>query len=183
MQLRIKFLSDGMDNFHTLPFEVLVAPGDRYLIEDLAVLYAPSATVLIAAFDEEDSIVETIEGCLAIDYPEFEVVVVNDGSTDSTIEKVRPFVEAGSVRLIDKKSNEGKITALNQGKIPITISLKTNDRIFSTIRDLSGITLLITQGILFFLVKRFVRMASHDNIFAAPIEKLGDFTFDAAHCP
>ncbi len=81
--------------------------------------YAPSATVLIAAFNEEDRIVETIEGCLAIDYPNFEIVIVNDGSTDSTEEKIKPFVKAGTIRLINKKTNEGKAMALNDA-IPLT---------------------------------------------------------------
>lgn len=81
--------------------------------------YAPSATVLMAAFNEEDRIVETIEGCLAIDYPKFEIVVVNDGSTDSTAEKIKPFVKAGKIRLINKKTNEGKAMALNDA-IPLT---------------------------------------------------------------
>lgn len=81
--------------------------------------FAPPATVLIAAFNEEDRIVETLGACLAIDYPNFEVVVVNDGSTDSTAEKIKPFAAVGSIRLIDKKTNEGKAMALNDA-IPLT---------------------------------------------------------------
>jgi biofilm PGA synthesis N-glycosyltransferase PgaC len=81
--------------------------------------YRPPVTVLMAAFNEEERIVETIEGCLAIDYHDYEIVVVNDGSTDSTAEKVMPFVESGQVRLINKKSNEGKAMALNDA-IPLT---------------------------------------------------------------
>jgi biofilm PGA synthesis N-glycosyltransferase PgaC len=81
--------------------------------------YLPAATVLMAAFNEEDHIVETIKGCLAIDYPRCEIVVVNDGSTDATLEKIGPFARAGMVRLIDKKINEGKAMALNDA-IPLT---------------------------------------------------------------
>jgi poly-beta-1,6-N-acetyl-D-glucosamine synthase len=82
-------------------------------------VFSPPATVLMAAFNEEEHIVETIKGCLAIEYPKFEIVIVNDGSTDATLEKIRPFAKVGMVRLIDKKLNEGKAMALNDA-IPLT---------------------------------------------------------------
>src|SRR5262249_29661975 len=43
----------------------------------------------------------------------FELVVVNDGSTDRTAEKVRKYLYDSRVRLVDKKVNEGKAMALN----------------------------------------------------------------------
>ncbi len=46
-------------------------------------------SVIVAAYDEEVVIESTIESLLAFDYPEFEVVVVNDGSSDATLERVR----------------------------------------------------------------------------------------------
>ena len=75
--------------------------------------YRPKVTVLLAAYNEEDHIEATIEGALAIDYPDYEVVVVNDGSTDGTVEKIKPYVDRGDVRLIHKAMNEGKAMALN----------------------------------------------------------------------
>ncbi len=73
----------------------------------------PPATVLIPAFCEEKHIAETLACAVAIDYPDFEIVVVDDASTDSTREVVRPFVESGKVRLIAKERNEGKAMAMN----------------------------------------------------------------------
>ena len=87
----------------------------------------PMVSVLIPTYCEEKMIEATIEGALAIDYPNFEVVVVDDGSTDATVARVTPYVEAGRVRLIRKTVNEGKAMALNDallclnGDIVLTI--------------------------------------------------------------
>jgi biofilm PGA synthesis N-glycosyltransferase PgaC len=81
--------------------------------------YTPFVTVLIAAYNEEDRIEETLEGCLKIDYPSYEIVIVNDGSTDSTLEKIKPYARQARVRLIHKQLNEGKAMALNDA-IPNT---------------------------------------------------------------
>jgi biofilm PGA synthesis N-glycosyltransferase PgaC len=70
-------------------------------------------SVLIPAFCEEKGIAETLRCATAIDYPNYEVVVVDDASIDRTREVVRPFVEAGTVRLIAKERNEGKAMAMN----------------------------------------------------------------------
>jgi biofilm PGA synthesis N-glycosyltransferase PgaC len=81
--------------------------------------YTPPATVLIAAFNEAKHIERTIEGCLDIDYPDYEIVIVNDGSTDKTLRKIRRYANAGKVRLVNKPANEGKAMALNDA-IPVT---------------------------------------------------------------
>lgn len=81
--------------------------------------YTPFVTILISAFNEQDHIVETIDGCLAVDYPNFEVVIVDDCSTDDTALKMQPYVEAGQIRAIKKNLNEGKAMALNDA-IPLT---------------------------------------------------------------
>jgi len=46
-------------------------------------------SVILAAYNEETAIVPTIRSLLALDYPEHEVIVVNDGSTDATLARLR----------------------------------------------------------------------------------------------
>ncbi len=73
----------------------------------------PPVTILVPAYNEERDIVATLEACLAVRYPDVEVVVVDDGSTDATVPLVEPYVRSGQVRLVSKLVNEGKALALN----------------------------------------------------------------------
>ena len=88
--------------------------GDFYKLD----IY-PSVTVLIPAYNEERNIENTLSAATSIDYPEYEVVVVDDASTDRTAEIVTRFVSRRKVRLIRKLVNEGKAMALNDA-IPCT---------------------------------------------------------------
>jgi cellulose synthase/poly-beta-1,6-N-acetylglucosamine synthase-like glycosyltransferase len=45
----------------------------------------PPISILVPARNEEKSIVDSVRSLLALDYPELEVIVVNDGSTDDTL--------------------------------------------------------------------------------------------------
>jgi cellulose synthase/poly-beta-1,6-N-acetylglucosamine synthase-like glycosyltransferase len=99
----------------------------------------PPITLLVPAFNEEATIASTLWSMLQLEYPSFEIVVVNDGSRDGTLEvlkrefELRRFPEAYRVaiasrpvrgiyrsprfpnlRVIDKE-NGGKADALNAG--------------------------------------------------------------------
>jgi cellulose synthase/poly-beta-1,6-N-acetylglucosamine synthase-like glycosyltransferase len=56
-------------------------------------------SVLIPAHDEEKSIVETVRSMLMVNYGEFEIIVVNDGSNDQTLERL---IEAYELRRTDR---------------------------------------------------------------------------------
>ena len=73
----------------------------------------PLVSILVPTFDEEETIANSLQGLLEIDYPFKEIVVVDDASTDRTLEEIHPFVASGQVRLVRKRVNEGKAMALN----------------------------------------------------------------------
>jgi cellulose synthase/poly-beta-1,6-N-acetylglucosamine synthase-like glycosyltransferase len=67
----------------------------RYLkssaIDDLDPAYSSvhlPISLVVPAYNESKSIVTSIKALLQLEYPDFEVVVVNDGSTDDTLEKL-----------------------------------------------------------------------------------------------
>ena len=76
----------------------------------------PSLTLVIPAYNEEDSIGMTIESCLSVDYPKdkMEVIVVDDGSSDRTEERAREYEDNEIVTVISQE-NQGKGGALNTG--------------------------------------------------------------------
>src|SRR5581483_8531645 len=48
--------------------------------------FTPPITILVPAHNEEGTIVEAIESLLSLDYPELELVIINDGSKDRTLD-------------------------------------------------------------------------------------------------
>jgi poly-beta-1,6-N-acetyl-D-glucosamine synthase len=72
----------------------------------------PFVSILIPAYAEED-FEPSLDALLTVDYPNYEVIVINDGSPDRTAEVVRTYLGTGLIRLLDKKVNEGKSMALN----------------------------------------------------------------------
>ena len=48
----------------------------------------PPVSVIVPAFNEEANVVETVQSLLQLRYPRFEVLVVNDGSTDATLARL-----------------------------------------------------------------------------------------------
>ena len=74
-----------------------------------------TVTVLIPAFNEEKVIVTTVERILASDYPNMEVLVIDDGSKDHTAYIVKShFMKDPRVGVISIP-NGGKANALNVG--------------------------------------------------------------------
>lgn len=74
----------------------------------------PPVSILIPAYNEGDVIKESIQNLLDLDYPEKEIVVIDDGSEDDTLERARKFEDGEEVKVFTKE-NGGKSSALNYG--------------------------------------------------------------------
>jgi cellulose synthase/poly-beta-1,6-N-acetylglucosamine synthase-like glycosyltransferase len=64
-----------------------------HFIEDLDLIderdLTKPLTMIVPAYNEEVTIVDSVTGLVHCDYPRFEIVVVNDGSSDSTLERLK----------------------------------------------------------------------------------------------
>lgn len=78
----------------------------------------PPASILIPCHNEEENVRDTLAYALATEYPDFEVVAVNDGSSDRT-GAILDEVALGEARLrvVHLASNQGKAMALRAGAL------------------------------------------------------------------
>jgi poly-beta-1,6-N-acetyl-D-glucosamine synthase len=78
---------------------------------------APPVTIIIPVYNEGPVIAAALESVLAMRYPRYDVVVVDDGSTDDTLAIASRFAGcAGGVTVrVVHKANGGKASALNTG--------------------------------------------------------------------
>ena len=116
---------------------------ERHALDRLPRLYSGLETpisVLVPAYNEAQTIATSVRSLLQLEYPEFEIVVINDGSQDATLKvlieefRMAPFPEAyrrklacarvrgvyrsaefPNLRVIDKENGGGKADALNAG--------------------------------------------------------------------
>lgn len=74
----------------------------------------PLVSIIIPAYNAARYIKEALESALHQTYPNCEVVVVDDGSTDHTRKILEPYMEEGKIRYIYQK-NKGLAGARNAG--------------------------------------------------------------------
>ena len=74
----------------------------------------PLIAVLVPCFNEEAHVEETIEALMELQYPNFEVIAINDGSKDRTGELLNALAEQfPKLRVIHQVKNQGKAVGLN----------------------------------------------------------------------
>ena len=73
----------------------------------------PKVALVVPCFNEEAHVEETVLNLLAHDYPNFEVIAVNDGSHDRTADILnRLCAEHPRLRVIHQQTNQGKAVGL-----------------------------------------------------------------------
>ncbi len=89
---------------------------DRKEVKRIRLHSFPLVSVIIPAYNEERTIGECLRSVLGMDYPSFEVIVINDGSADRTRQIVEEIRARSSVPLtLINQQNKGKGAALNAG--------------------------------------------------------------------
>jgi len=127
-------------------FLILISSGKltefiKLINNDVTIIsnYTKPISVVVPAYNEAETIIDNIISLLDLNYPEFEIIVINDGSTDNTLEKTIDYfnlrkidveinmqVECKEIRgvygsfvvpnlVIVDKLNGGKADALNAG--------------------------------------------------------------------
>ncbi len=78
----------------------------------------PPISILVPCYNEADNAEETLSTAAAIDYPDFEIIAINDGSRDNTAEILdRLAARIPRLRVVHLAENQGKATALNTGAL------------------------------------------------------------------
>jgi len=71
-------------------------------------------SIIVPVYNVEKFITETIESVLQQNYKDWELILVNDCSTDNTLEKIAAFNDS-RIRLINQPNNQGAFAARNRG--------------------------------------------------------------------
>jgi len=134
--------------------------------------FAPPVTILAPAYNEGNTIIENIRSLLSIHYSDFEVIIINDGSKDNSLEKIiahyqlekvnflvnellptkpirgvyKSTNKAYSKLIVVDKENGGKADALNAG---INIS---NKKYFASI----DVDCILEEDALLKMIKPFL---------------------------
>lgn len=74
----------------------------------------PPVSILVPCFNESDNIREVVESLCRISYPDYEIICINDGSTDNTGAILDQLADEYSLlRVVHQAANQGKAVALN----------------------------------------------------------------------
>lgn len=84
------------------------------VLSDLPVLPEyPSVSILIPCYNEGENVRETIEYLLHQQYPNVEIIAINDGSKDNTLEILHELADQHpQIRVVNLASNQGKAVGL-----------------------------------------------------------------------
>lgn len=113
--LFITFLILGIARMLTMVvLSILQRRKDRHAAP-LPVQGNPLVSIIVPAFNEEVNAVSSLHNLLNCTYPNFNIIFVDDGSKDSTFEKVSAAFAHHPLVRVFTKPNGGKASALNDG--------------------------------------------------------------------
>jgi poly-beta-1,6 N-acetyl-D-glucosamine synthase len=95
----------------------------------------PFISIIVPAYNEGEVIKSSLSSLLELRYPYYEIIAVDDGSTDGTFEKMKEFEgNHYGVRVsVYRKENSGKADTLNYGirrsKAPVVVCMDSDSRL------------------------------------------------------
>jgi len=94
----------------------------KHLFYDPKPTAKPKVSICIPVWNKENTVVKVIKNVLNLNYDNLEVIVVNDGSTDKSLEKIKKFIKKEKPKnliLINRKKNSGGFKS-----VPLNDALK-----------------------------------------------------------
>ena len=86
-------------------------------LKDRYTLIAPAVSIIAPAFNEEKTVVESIHSFLRLDYPSFEILLINDGSKDRTLAQLQEsFDLTPAERFYDARLSSSKVRGFYKSK-------------------------------------------------------------------
>ncbi len=76
---------------------------------------AVSFSVIIPTYNRAHLIIETLESVFAQTYPHYEIIVIDNCSTDNTTEVLRSYIDTGRIRYIRNEKNYERSYSRNAG--------------------------------------------------------------------
>jgi biofilm PGA synthesis N-glycosyltransferase PgaC len=78
----------------------------------------PEVSIIVPCHNEGSDVQETMEYLLMQNYPYFEIIAINDGSTDNTLEILLSLAKINKkLRVVNLEKNQGKAVAMNVGAL------------------------------------------------------------------
>lgn len=75
----------------------------------------PLVSIVIPAYNAGEFLRDSLKSCVEQTYPNIEIVLIDDGSTDNTRELVNEFINTKNFHYIRNEQNSGLIFTLNRG--------------------------------------------------------------------
>src|SRR5690606_36346780 len=95
---------------------------------NLNAVYSKPVSIIVPAYNEEIGIISTVQSLLTLEYPQYEIVIVNDGSKDATLQTVIDVFQMEPVfRTVQNQLPSAEIRGIYHSKLHYNIVLVDKD--------------------------------------------------------
>ena len=94
----------------------------------------PSISILMPTYNDNNYISHAIESVLSQLYRHWQLIIINDGSTDNSTETINKYISDKRIIYIEKRENEGQLNAIKTGSQFITgdyVTILHSDDLFA----------------------------------------------------